>query len=160
MIWTDKPCLVWTGPINNKGYGRRWEGYGRANRRHGYVHRQAWTAAFGQIPAGNFVLHRCDNRRCYEVTHLYLGDHAQNMADMAARKRSHSHGGLFGETNPAAKLTATEVAEIRRSSASVRALAEKYGVGKTTIRSILDNRSWRQMSGRGTPAGQDAKAVA
>lgn len=53
------------------------------------VHRAAWAARHGPIPAETpFVLHHCDNPPCWRDEHLFLGTHAQNMADMVAKGRT------------------------------------------------------------------------
>jgi len=51
------------------------------------AHRVIWAEANGSIPAGMFVLHKCDTPPCINLEHLYLGTHADNMADKVARNR-------------------------------------------------------------------------
>jgi len=61
--------------------------------------------------------------------------------------RTHSlkikiHKWPSGENNPRAKLTEENVIEIRASDLSVKALAELYGVARTTVYAILNHERW------------------
>lgn len=51
------------------------------------AHRQAWEKAFGLIPAGMLVCHKCDNRACINPSHLFLGSNKDNTQDMVGKKR-------------------------------------------------------------------------
>ena len=131
-------CLEWVGYIQQNGYGQ-------VGFRGGLVstHRAAWIIAYGAIPDGLFVCHHCDNRRCCNPEHLFLGTTQDNMDDMVSKGR---HGGSSGEAHPKAKLTKARVNEIRRRYADENILqgelANEYGVAKPTVAALLLNRSW------------------
>lgn len=84
-------CHLWTGGINQ---ATRTAGYGRIAAPGGApmlrAHRVAWELAHGPIPAGLFVLHRCDVTVCVNPDHLYLGTDVENRADAVSRGRRQS----------------------------------------------------------------------
>ena len=159
------PCEEWVGPRYPSGYGKP---------KHGrYAHRDAYAAAHGHIPKGMCVRHRCDNPPCVKLSHLILGTHADNMADMVARgrqckgerkaeimrrkaARGARHGFVLhpelcprGESNGHSKLTADNVIEIRRAcsrkSESQSSLAIRFGVSPSTISEIARRLIWKHI---------------
>lgn len=80
-------CWEWQGAKNRFGYGSLIIKGPNGLRQIG-AHKLAYMMVNGPVPAGQNVLHTCDNRCCINPGHLYLGDQAQNMADMLARGRS------------------------------------------------------------------------
>lgn len=58
-------CLVWMGGTAKNGYGKS-SVRGKAM----YAHRFAYELAYGAIPAGMFIDHRCHNKICVEPKHL------------------------------------------------------------------------------------------
>lgn len=75
-------CLNYRGWINTNGYGRI-----RIGKKSCGAHRVAYEVFIGPIPEGMLVCHKCDNRRCIEPTHLFLGTHADNTQDMLQKGR-------------------------------------------------------------------------
>jgi hypothetical protein len=76
-------CHLWMGRVNHAGYGTTRRG-GKCVR----VHRATWEMVRGLIPEGMHVLHRCDTPSCANVEHLFLGTHAENMADRDRKGRN------------------------------------------------------------------------
>lgn len=70
------PCVQWTKYVDPAGYGRCSPEPGKT----AYAHRRAWEAIHGEIPKGQTIHHRCENKACVNVDHMELhtnGDHAR-----------------------------------------------------------------------------------
>lgn len=142
-------CWWWTGYKSARGYGsfgvgpRRRDGRGSPSMVR--AHRWAYEYFVGPISEGLHVCHRCDNPPCVNPAHLFVGTRSDNMRDAVAKGRQ--PGPPKGELHHSAKLTAATVREIRAdytgTRGEVKALAEKYGVRRTTISSILARRTWK-----------------
>ena len=132
-------CWEWIGCVSPTGYGSfNIEGKSFAQA----THRVSYEMAFGPIPKGMFICHKCDNPPCVRPDHLFLGTPADNWADMLKkRRRCYKRG----EDNPNAKLTLVQVLEMKTlyPTLSHRKLAKKYGVSKTTIAGILKGEQWK-----------------
>lgn len=133
-------CWNWLASLDSRGYGNF--GVKRNGR---FVmqraHRVAWELEYNTTLAAGVVLcHSCDNRRCVNPKHLFAGTQQDNMADCAAKGR---FGDRAGEHNPRAKLTAEDVLAIRESPLPLSALANRYGVAKSTVAAAKAGQSWR-----------------
>ena len=148
MIDTSGECWPWKGHLSDKGYGV-WE---TANpRRRMYAHRTAYELLVGSVPDGLQVLHACDNPPCCRPDHLWLGTHADNMADMKAKGRAKS-GGSFkahpGERNGNAKLNEAAVKFIRavykprHPEFGARALGRHFDVSHAKVSQIVLRKAW------------------
>lgn len=108
------------------------------------AHRYSWELHNGPIPAGLWVLHKCDNRKCVNPNHLFLGDLQDNVDDMVKKGR---RAPTKGEKNPKAKLTWSDVDEIRRllkgGQESRSTIANRFGVSKCSIGRIDRNQAWQ-----------------
>lgn len=104
------------------------------------VHRLVLTAFVGSCPEGQQARHLDGDRTNNRLTNLAYGTAAQNAADRAA------HGTTArGERAGNAKLTATDVAEIRRlraGGATVASIAARFAVGTSQVSRITRGRSW------------------
>lgn len=83
----------------------------------------------GDIPKGKLVCHSCDNPRCVNPDHLFLGTDADNQRDAAVKNRK------------AHKLEIKEIIEIRRLHAEgfkQVPLARMFNVGQDHISRIVN----------------------
>ena len=135
-------CWNWRGgPI--EGYGQI-----RLDYPGGLVrsHRVAYELFISPILPGKLVCHHCDNPRCVNPCHLFLGTIQDNMNDRNQKGRT-AH--LLGELNGEAKLNASQVLEIRHKYAqgniTYRVLAQKYGLSFGHIGDIVKRKAWRHL---------------
>lgn len=134
-------CWNWTACVNGYGYAvLRVKGYSGAQ-----ASRTAWRLFNGEIPEGMLVCHRCDNARCVNPEHLFLGTVQDNNRDMYSKGRH-----IFGVTSPKSKLNDEKVREIRRKYIrGVRGyhrLGREYGVSYDTISKIIKGYTWKHVS--------------
>lgn len=130
-------CWNWISTKYDTGYGQFW-----AHGKHQKAHRISYQLHRGEIPHGLCVLHKCDNRRCVNPDHLFLGTISDNNADKVAKGRQ-ARFDRRGTANYRAKLTDLDVAEIRAANGILhRQLAEQYGISGPQISLIRSGKRW------------------
>ena len=108
------------------------------------AHRLSYRVNKGPIPVGLFVCHTCDNRPCFNPSHLFLGTPADNSADMMRKGRFNNNRNISKlEDHCRAKLTVAGVKEIRTRQESVKVLAERYGVSESAVRQARSGSTWK-----------------
>lgn len=114
------------------------------NNKRQLVHRVAYQLWVGPIPLGMLVCHRCDNPPCFNPEHLFAGTQQDNVNDCISKGRF-----IRGETVGNHKLTASQVIEIRShydsGKATMKKLAEEFGVGKVTVFWIVHRKTWKHI---------------
>jgi len=132
-------CLL----LGNPKSSRRYWSVAFNGRRLG-AHRVMWLLLHGQIPEGLEVCHRCDNTRCINPDHLFLGTHLENMRDRDQKGRC----GTLGEKSPLAKLNSAKVIDIyNRATTGIkpREIAAQFGVSEMTVVRIFKKQTWKHL---------------
>ncbi len=126
-------CWEWKGSFRGK-YGQI-----RVNKKQYSAHRFSWILHNGH-PGDLWVLHKCDNVKCVNPNHLFLGTAKENTHDMINKGRK-----PIGTNHKSSKLTNSEIYAIRSSKMKQRELAEIYGVDQTQISNIKNKKQWKHL---------------
>ncbi len=154
MLWrrariARSGCMEWQGATTN-GYGVFcFRTPGVRQTRSVRAHRYAYHLAIGVVPDGMDVCHHCDNRRCINPAHLFLGTRADNMADMVAKGRQNRNPRAWGEKHGNSKLTEIAVLAMRYARAlgsTYDDLARDFGVSRSSVANIVTRRTWRHVA--------------
>lgn len=138
---SNEGCWNWNGIENSNGYGRF-----SINDRHELSHRVSYRIFFGEIPEGLNVCHQCDNRKCVNPDHLWLGSQSENLIDASAKgrmKRPDTRADRNGNTS----LTWEKVHAIRdMHGRGVRKfhIAKLFNVSPSTISNITNHETWKE----------------
>jgi hypothetical protein len=137
-------CWEWQGQINKAGYGRF-----RIGKSMPQAHRVSYELAIGPIPEGMKVCHKCDNPKCCNWHHFFLGTQADNVADMITKGRARFGLGPFKSTYGRI-LTADQVHQLKAlyktGKYKPRGLAVLYSVSESTVRDIIKGRLWKHIT--------------
>ncbi|KKM69960.1 hypothetical protein LCGC14_1445580 [marine sediment metagenome] len=125
-------CWEWRGYCNTvTGYGVTvWQG------KYWSLHRLIYTLTIGEIPQKLCILHHCDNRKCVNPQHLYIGTQADNMRDREIRDRG----------NRSHRFSPSDIADIRKvyqSNKDLPELSSRYGVGADTILALVMKKTYQ-----------------
>lgn len=133
-------CWIWSG-AKHRGYGQMLVKR-RGKQKNLRAHRVSWELHNGLIDDGLSVCHKCDVPSCVNPDHLFLGTHAENMADMALKGRNLT-GGARECQSKAKKLTVEAVDFILASNMTGVELARMFDVSQPMISMIRRGKSWQ-----------------
>lgn len=144
IILGKEDCWEWQRALSSDGYGKC--GFMEEQ----LAHRISYKIATGSIPKGKCVLHKCDNRKCINPDHLFIGTRTDNNKDRDNKKRTargNTHGSRTkpesrprGENHSRAIFSDKQVQEIRNLYATGehthRSLAKRFGTSHSVIGQI------------------------
>lgn len=105
------------------------------------AHRAAYEAFVGPIGEGLYACHKCDNRRCFNPEHIFIGTQKDNIQDAMSKRRM-----AHGSKNWQAKLSPEDVVklrELRLSGLSYEKCGNALGIHKRTAMRILSGSGYR-----------------
>jgi HNH endonuclease len=133
-------CWLWIGCLSKQGYG-----IFHVNKKTMMTHRYSWILHYGEIPEKMFVCHKCDNRKCVNPEHLFLGTNHENVIDMLKKGRKNP---IKGSRHPSAKLNENDVIKIKiliKEGVILNKIAKMFNIGKRQISYIKNNITWKHV---------------
>lgn len=133
-------CWEWVGSLNKDGYGLYYNGRNIGS------HRYSYLITFGEFDTKLNVLHKCDNPKCVNPHHLFLGTQQDNMRDKFKKGRQSR---VIGELSGNSKLKEKEVIKIYKMWNSgnylQREIAKMFGVTREAISLIVNGKKWNYL---------------
>lgn len=132
-------CWEWQAYLHPGGYGRT----KISSKETVLVHRKVYEEIHGvNLDEKTLVCHKCDNRKCVNPDHLFIGTHLDNIHDAMSKGRIK---GMKNEKHPRAKLNWKMVDEIRKLRSerfTVMNISKLFDVNHSTISGICRNKTW------------------
>ena len=126
-------CWEWTTGCFSNGYGCFWNGSSIL------AHRFAYEDRIGPIPKGKLVCHKCDNLKCCNPCHLFLGTHRDNSHDASRKGRLPGGGCTYSEDQ--IKMV-TDVRRLIKSGLSQAKVARMFGVDQSSMSRIVNRQTY------------------
>lgn len=137
-------CWDWLGSVRPDGYGKI-----TSSGKQYLAHRLAYCIWRGMaMESEKLVLHKCNNKRCCNPSHLYAGTQAENVNDAiraGVKFGSWNIGRYNGMGNPNAKLTPRAIEGIKaaiKKGLSLKQIRNKFGISNTPIYKIKNGTHW------------------
>jgi hypothetical protein len=143
IVDEETNCWNWIASLSKFGYGK----FSLNRSKWIFAHRFSYEYFNHNISDDLFVCHKCDNRKCVNPKHLFLGTAKDNMVDCKNKNRTYKPKGIL---MPGHKLTNDDVIQIKKellnySYGDCVKLSKKYNVDSRTISNIKTGINWNHI---------------
>lgn len=137
---TTTGCWEWTASTQWNGYGQFRSPKGNTVK----AHRYSYELENGPINKNMSVLHVCDNPKCVNPSHLFLGTQQDNIKDKVNKNRQ-----LRGEASPTSVLISDQVIKIRNlwdsGNYTQSAISKLFGISNQHVSDIVNRKRWKHL---------------
>lgn len=141
-IDSNTHCWNYTGFVDKIGYGSCKRVCGTETIVG--AHRVAYYLTHGPFDFSRHVLHKCDNRKCINPDHLFLGDQLSNMQDKVNKKRQkRSHDTYNAAFTPKQKADILKQYKFGVRGCGATTIAKRYGVCHQTILNLVKKYTYK-----------------
>lgn len=140
----NRDCWEWQGSFNIHGYGifhiqpTPYKGQAVP------AHRLIKELELGKdLLPKDFSCHKCDNRKCVNPAHLFIGTHLVNILDMTTKNRQAKGSQKYNSV-----ITEKEAYYIRFLSKdkTSKEICKELGIGPHVVRNIRKGKSWKHVT--------------
>jgi len=141
----ENGCIEWTGAVGSHGYGVI--AFSKPTRHRVLTHRLAYSLEYGEITGGLFVCHKCDNKKCCNPEHLFLGTQRDNVMDAVKKGRNYKGGaknpasGYRHYMNKFKEGDKDKIKELHLAGVKGKDIAIMFGLAKSTISRAINERN-------------------
>jgi hypothetical protein len=142
----ENSCWEWTAGLRN-GYGNfSYKGKDK------YAHRISYMLFKNEAPDNKYVCHHCDNPKCVNPDHLFLGTQKDNMRDSNIKKRDKWSAETRRKVMPDGtyhnqKFKPDEIRYIRseyqKDGVTLKKLANEFNTDKKAISRIVNYKTYK-----------------
>lgn len=136
-------CIEWINPVK-----ARYPMFGLKNKIQVKAHRYAYFLQNGEFDVNKWVLHKCDNTKCCNPDHLYLGDAKQNAFDRTSRGREGDRSGIKNGRSKINDGSAYIIKNMLKGK-SHKFVSDLYGVTPEMVSNIRRGLNWKHIKNIG-----------